>query len=549
MQLSFRPNPRHMRRPLAFAALMAILVPAAAAALPAPRLDFSAEDLRMARAVAGDPDLAAFYGTRDLAPVFTGPNGAARRAALRDAVATAPQHGLPADRYAPGRLQALGDTEDAAAELAMARIFALWVRDVSGGMLQPGKVDGGIKRGNEGADVAALLAAFAAADNPAAVLARAAPDDPRYRMLQTALAGDQHLIAPPGMAKVPDGLWREGADDPAIATLRARLAAVGFDATPAGAASRLDPDLTAAIAAFQDAAGLHSDGVAGPMTLRRLNADHAIASRGLLTALERFRWLPDDLGARHVWVNLPQYRADIIEGGRSVFDTKVVIGRSDPDMRTPEFSDVMEYVVANPRWNVPRSITVNEYLPRLQKNRNAAGHMDIVDSRGRVVPRASIDFNRYTASSFPYRMRQKPSEDNALGIVKFIFPNTWNIYLHDTPSKHLFAQSSRAYSHGCIRVGDPVDLARELLRPQSSDPAATFAAALKGGAERYLHLDTPLPVHLVYFTSWPDADGRIRHFADIYGRDAAFWTAWQAQVAAPSPLDAASGLETLAANR
>jgi len=541
----------HMICRLALVLLTAILPGHAGATLPGPRLDFSAEELRMAQAVAHDPELAAFYGARALAPVFTGPDSAARRDALGTALATAAAHGLPPARYAPDRLDALADAPagDIAAEVALARTFALWVRDLSAGLLDPRKVDDGIKRRAEGVDVAALLATFAAAQDPDAVLARVAPDDPRYQMLLAALAADNRLLAPPGTPIVPDGAWREGDAGPAVAALRTRLAAVGFDTVPEGAADRLDAGLVKAVAAFQEASGLPFDGIAGPMTLRRLNADHSSHSRDILIALERFRWLPDDLGARHVWVNLPEYRARVIEDGQTVFDTGVVIGRNDPDMRTPEFSDVMEYVVVNPRWNVPRSITVGEYLPRLQRNRHAAAHMDVIDSRGRVVDRGSIDFSRYTAATFPYRMRQKPSEDNALGIVKFIFPNPWNIYLHDTPSKHLFSQTRRAYSHGCIRVGDPVDLARELLRPQSSDPAATFAKALKGGSERYLHLDTPLPVHLVYFTTWPGEDGRLRHFPDVYDRDAAVWEAWQKAVAAPSPLDAATGLETIAASR
>ena len=197
-----------------------------------------------------------------------------------------------------------------------------------------------------------------------------------------------------------------------------------------------------------------------------------------------------------------------------------MIGKADPDYETPEFSETMKYIVVNPRWNVPRSITVKEYLPRLQANRNAVAQLDVVDGAGRVIPRDRIDFRKYTAANFPYRMRQKPSDDNALGQVKFMFPNPWNIYLHDTPTKHLFNQSSRAYSHGCIRIGRPIDLAHEVLSGQVGNPEATFEKALKSGNETFLNLRQPIQVHLVYFTAFPDEDGQIQRFADIYGRDA-----------------------------
>ena len=198
----------------------------------------------------------------------------------------------------------------------------------------------------------------------------------------------------------------------------------------------------------------------------------------------------------------------------------MVIGKADPSYETPEFTEPMKYIVVNPRWNVPRSITVKEYLPRLQANRNAVRHLDVVDGRGNVIPRERIDFRRYTAANFPYRMRQKPSDDNALGVVKFMFPNPWNIYLHDTPTKHLFNESRRAYSHGCIRVGRPIDLAHALLEGQLSDPEAAVSKALGTGRETYLNIRGDLPVHLVYFTAFPDESGQIRRFPDIYGRDA-----------------------------
>jgi murein L,D-transpeptidase YcbB/YkuD len=181
---------------------------------------------------------------------------------------------------------------------------------------------------------------------------------------------------------------------------------------------------------------------------------------------------------------------------------------------------MMEHMVVNPTWNVPRSITVKEYLPMLQKNPNSVEHLKITDRRGRVVDRSEVDFTQFTASNFPFAMSQAPSNSNALGLVKFMFPNKWNIYLHDTPSKSLFKKEVRAFSHGCIRLGKPFDLAYTLLARQSDDPQAEFRRYLNTGRETTVPLEQPIPVHLVYFTAWPSARGEIEYRRDVYGRDA-----------------------------
>ncbi|MBT0780673.1 L,D-transpeptidase family protein [Paracoccus sp. pheM1] len=493
------------------------------AALPAPRLSFSEREMRLAEQVADHPGLADFYGTNGLKPIFAGAEGALRRAALIEALGQAASHGLPPARYRQAALRRLdgagADTvED---EIRFARAFADWSRDVSGGILDPRKVEPGIKREVQRPRTGDLLRAFAAADDPAAMLAALPPQDPRYEALRQALARQSQLVAPADAPPVPEGLWREGTSDAAVAALRVRLASVGFAAAPMGSPLTYDGALAQAVAAYQQAAGLPADGVAGPRTVARLNRGTGPEAEAILVALERMRWMAGhDLNARHVWVNLPEFNARIYENGREVFETRVVIGKANQEFETPEFSETMKYMVVNPRWNVPRSITVKEYLPRLQANRHAVSHLDVVDGAGNVIPRDRIDFRKYSAKTFPYRMRQKPSDDNALGQVKFMFPNPWNIYLHDTPTKHLFNQSSRAYSHGCIRVGRPVDLAHELLKGQVESPEAVFAKALKSGRETYLNLRPPVPVHLVYFTAFPDETGQIRRFPDIYGRDA-----------------------------
>jgi murein L,D-transpeptidase YcbB/YkuD len=294
------------------------------------------------------------------------------------------------------------------------------------------------------------------------------------------------------------------------------------------ATASYDRAVEAAVRAFQMSHGIPPDGIAGEGTLAEINLGPEDRLKSVLVALERERWLDHDRDAKQVWVNLPDFHAQIVEKGRVLFETRVVIGKNTPDQRSPEFSDQMEHMVINPSWGVPRSIIVREYLPLLQANPYAVGHLQVIDRRGRVVPRGSVDFAAYSARSFPYSLRQPPSDDNALGLVKFMFPNPHNIYLHDTPSKSLFANEVRAYSHGCIRVADPFDLAHELLSWQTDNAEAEFEAALKSGEETTVKLKATLPVHLVYFTAYPDAKGRIGYRRDVYGRDAALWAALSA---------------------
>jgi murein L,D-transpeptidase YcbB/YkuD len=179
----------------------------------------------------------------------------------------------------------------------------------------------------------------------------------------------------------------------------------------------------------------------------------------------------------------------------------------------------MEFLVVNPTWSVPRSIVVNEYLPQFQEDPLAESQLQLLDPDGQIVDRMTVDFAAFTPETFPYALRQPPEEGNALGKVKFMFPNSHNIYLHDTPTKSLFAKDVRAFSHGCIRVGSPFDLAYFLLARQSDNPKGLFATYLNTGVESVLTLDQPVPVHLVYFTAWPDEQGHMGYRRDIYARD------------------------------
>jgi murein L,D-transpeptidase YcbB/YkuD len=324
-------------------------------------------------------------------------------------------------------------------------------------------------------------------------------------------------------ATVPASTLKPGASGQAVIALRDRLVAMGY--LRQTARPTYDDKLQAAVKAFQQAHGLEPDGVAGSGTIEEINVSLQKRLQSVIVAMERERWLNRDRGDRHILVNLTDFTAKIIDNGKVTFETRSVIGARDTDRQSPEFSDVMEHMVVNPSWNVPRSIVTKEYLPALQANPYAVSHILITDSRGRVVNRDTADFTRYSARSFPYAMRQPPSSRNALGLVKFMFPNKYNIYLHDTPAKNLFARETRAYSHGCIRLADPFDFAYALLSMQSDDPKGEFQAVLDTGKERQIDLVDPVPVHLIYRTAFTTPKGHIQFRRDIYGRDARIWDA------------------------
>ncbi|MEI4486319.1 L,D-transpeptidase family protein [Frigidibacter sp. MR17.14] len=483
-----------------------------------------ARSLADALSAEADAPLAAYYAANGWQPLFTAAEDGARRLALISALDRAPAHGLPAARYDAAALRdRLGavrtEGDRARAEAAMARAFLAYASDVGSGALVPSRVDKQIVRAVPHRDKGQLIAAFSQSD-PAAFLRALPPQMPEYAQLMKAKLDLETAIARGGWGQpVPEGALHPGDTGRAVVALRDRLIAEGYLSRTA--TGLYDADVTRAVQDFQIDMGLDPDGVAGAGTIAQLNARPETRLRAVVAGLERLRWMNGvELGERHIWVNLPDFTAKIVDDGRVTFRTVAVIGMDQDDRRTPEFSDQMEYMVVNPSWHVPRTITVKEYLPMMQRNRNAAAQLDLVDSRGRVVPRDQVNFAAYTPRNFPFAMRQPPSDGNALGLVKFMFPNKWNIYLHDTPSKSLFQKEVRAFSHGCIRLQQPFDFAYQLLSKQTDDPEGLFQRTLSSGREQSLTLDKPVPVHLVYYTAWPTPRGHMEYRNDIYGRDA-----------------------------
>jgi murein L,D-transpeptidase YcbB/YkuD len=506
------------------ALLVTLSLVLAAGLAPMAKAEATAFTQSLAATAAQDEAIAAWYRTTNYETLWTGPEDAARRGALLAAIATAQDHGLPVPRYDAKALMAAlqaarTEGDRGRVEVEMTRAYLAWAQDLTGGALEPKKIDAGIVREINRIDPAILLTRIANGE-PQTVLDWLLPKSPQYMQLMKAKLGLEAQIAAGGWGPaVPAVTLTSGDTGPGVVALRDRLVRMGYLA-PTAVAS-YDRALQGAVTAFQLNHGLTADGTADEATLAEINIGPEARLKSVIVAMERERWMHFDREVKHVWVNLPDFRARIMEDGKTVFETRVVIGKNVPDQRSPEFSDEMEHMVINPSWGVPRSIIVKEYLPLLRQNPNAVGHLQIIDSRGRVVPRGAVNFS----GSFPYGMRQPPSDGNALGKVKFMFPNQYNIYLHDTPSKSLFDKEVRAYSHGCIRVADPFALAHELLSWQTDNAEAEFESALETGRETTVKLKQHLPVHLVYFTAYPDAKGRMTYRRDVYGRDAALWQA------------------------
>ena len=482
----------------------------------------------IAAAAAEDEAIATFYRQTDYQQIFTGPDDAARREALLSALATAGDHALPVARYdLNGLMQTLRDVRSqrdlGRAEVAAARAFLTYARDVQTGALEPSRVDSGIVRDIPRRDPVTLLQDFAEAQ-PRAYMRGLAPRTPEYARLMKEKMRLQRLIAAGGWGEaVRSGALKPGAEGAEVIALRNRL--IAMDYLPRTVSVSYDAAMQQAVQRFQADHGLETDGVAGPSTLQEVNVPASKRLESVVVAMERERWLNFDRGSRHVLVNIADFSAKIVDDGEVTFRTRSVVGADASDRRTPEFSDQMEHMVINPTWHIPRSIVTKEYLPQMQRNPNAVSHLNVVDNRGRVVPRGAVNFRAYTARTFPFAMKQPPSQTNALGLVKFMFPNKYNIYLHDTPSKSLFARESRAFSHGCVRLGDPFDFAYALLAPQTDNPEAFFQAKLRSGQETTVKLDQPVPVHLIYRTAVAEPQGKINFRRDVYGRDARLFDA------------------------
>ena len=377
-----------------------------------------------------------------------------------------------------------------------------------------------------------------------------APLHEEYEHLKKALAGLRTRQAAGGWPTLPATTkLKPGGTSLAVGLLRQRLmgsetaAAPAPDAAPAeaaagttpvrtvgnttssagGAGEVYGPDLVAAVKAFQQDAGLKEDGLVGGETLKQLNVPIGDRIDQVILNMERWRWLPKRFEPDYLLVNIPEYKLHVIEQNKEVMNMRVIVGKTLN--ATPVFSDRLEYVVMAPYWNVPFSIIDKEFRPKLMADANGFLNrldMEVVKGSGRkavTVDPSSIDWAGVTESNFKYTVRRRPGPKNDLGDVKFIFPNSNEIYLHDTPHDELFGQTKRGFSHGCVRVEEPIKLATYLLRNKAGWDKQAILDTIANRREKYVSVKEKLPVYLVYFTAWADASGRVHFRDDIYGHD------------------------------
>lgn len=366
-----------------------------------------------------------------------------------------------------------------------------------------------------------LAAASAYADQ--ADTADVPTPSPEYRRLETALDDYRRIQQAGGWPSVPPGPTIEpGNRDQRIPTLARRLELTGDLDRGASFSSRqddvYDEELQAAVHQFQLRHGLEPDKRVGRATLRELNVPAGERVEQLLRNLERTRRVFDAAPKDFLFVNVPAFEARLIHEGRTTWTTRVIIGEAD--METPTFETALESVVLNPTWTVPRKIATEEFLPKIQADRAflSRGGYAVLGPDGSVVDPATIDWSALGVDHFPYRLLQQAGPVNELGQVKFLMPNEHGVCMHDTPGKRLFTKDSRAFSHGCVRVDRPLDLAERLLA-RYGWTREQIDAELATAKTRSIRLDEPLPVIITYLTAFVGADGTVFFYRDIYGRD------------------------------
>ena len=424
-------------------------------------------------------------------------------------------------------LSATGPSTDkrglAIIELYFSSAFLEYASDLKVGRFLPSKIDPNFFIESRTIDQQAALKNLAQTDSIDRFFDAWQPPGQRYAALRTVLAKYRALAAKGGWNTVPLGeSIRPGMSDPRIPAIRARLSLIDGASGEVGAAEAqlYGNALVEVVKRFQVRQGLEGDGVIGSTTIVAMNVPVQERIKSIILAMERLRWMPENLGQQYLIVNIAGFELRRVNAGKVEERMAVVVGK--PYHRTPVFSDRIRFLEFNPYWNVPPDIAVNEELPVLRRNPAGLSAQGFEVVRGnQVTDPSSVDWSSVGPGRFPYQLRQRPGPNNALGRVKFMFPNSHNVYLHDSPAHNLFERNVRAFSHGCIRLSRPLDLAEQVLRvggvqgwtkERINDVVASTKTTV-------VNLREPLPVHITYLTAWAD-DGVANFRQDIYGHDA-----------------------------
>lgn len=377
-------------------------------------------------------------------------------------------------------------------------------------------------------DLAVTLAEALRDDTIAATLNSLRPNHPAYAKLTEARNRLTPLLGHPWLPIADGPSIHPGGQDPRLPEIRRRLTALGDIPDPAGTGTPFtDPtlyseDLDPVIPNFQARHGLEPDGIIGKQTLAAVNLMPVERIRQIDASLERWRWLPQSLGDDYVIVNIAGFGLQLVMDGREALRSRVIVGR--PYRQTPVFSDRIRYLVFNPTWTVPRKLMIEDLLPEIVRDPAYLDRQDISVYQGwgadrQKIDPAAIDWPSLSRNNFPYQLVQEPGPLNALGQVKFMFPNPYAVYLHDTPGQYLFGRQERSFSSGCIRVEKPMELAEQLLAGAPEWNRTTIDRLLEEKTPVTAILPEPIAIYIQYWTAWVDEAQRIQFRDDIYNRD------------------------------
>jgi murein L,D-transpeptidase YcbB/YkuD len=424
--------------------------------------------------------------------------------------------------------EAKGGAEEDVADLdiLLTTEFSRYTADLNKGMTRHQKAETGWLVDTKPAKYDSLLNLVMTDNSGVDPFLRLEPQHPSYKDLKKLLASYRAFEKKGGWPQLT-GIKKLKLGDTSVQVIKVRemLAMTGDLGT--GSANFFNPKifdryLDLAVKKYQTRHGLNPDGVIAGQTLDAMNVPVKKRIAQVLVNMERWRLMPDQLSNSFLFVNVPEFKLHVFDEGKEAFQMRVVVGKEFK--ATPVFSDKLEYIVFSPFWNVPKSITQEEILPLLAKNPNFISNSNMEVVKGwdpktvHTVPVWEVPWYNIENDDFDYWIRQRPGGDNPLGLVKFVFPNNHNVYLHDTPNDYLFNKVKRNFSHGCIRLSEPTKLANWLLRNNPAWNAKSIDRAMKAGQEQYVHVP-PLPVYIVYFTTWIDPDGVIQVRDDIYGMD------------------------------